>query len=148
MVALHDAHGFRYGMVGAEVDRIGYDAVFGALDPVYFSGLSFNGHVSVDNPDATFPGYGYGHAGFSDRIHGGANDGNVKSDSSGEPGRNVYFPREDLRLSGNQQYIVEAQTFAAEFFIRLQSTYPLRCPSPDGSVCANYTKAGTAGNPK
>ncbi len=62
---------------GIDSDRIFHHTGFEFLHRAHFSRLSFNGHVLVDNTNATFLRHGNRQAGFSHGIHGGGDEGNI-----------------------------------------------------------------------
>ena len=50
--------------------------------------------------------------GFGDRVHGGGDDRQVEGDRAGQPGADVDFAGQHLRLAGPEQNVVEGQRLA------------------------------------
>jgi hypothetical protein len=85
------------------------NGAFYAADMV---GLSFDVHVAVKNANAAILSHSDRHFSFGDSIHGRRDNGGIKADFFGEAGAGFNFMRLDFRGSGNQQNVIEGQTFA------------------------------------
>ena len=79
-VLLHDIEGVGNLGVGRHGDGIDDHAALGALHLVDFIGLLLDGQIAMDDAEAALLGERDGHVGFGDRIHGGADDGDVEAD--------------------------------------------------------------------
>ena len=93
--------------VGADRDRFGNDAGFMALHLGDFSGLLVGGHVLVNEADAAFLSEGDRELRFRHRVHGGGNHRNVDRKTAGELRLKLRVAREDFRIGGNEQNVVE-----------------------------------------
>ena len=63
----------------------------------------------MDDADTTFTGDGDGHLRLCHRIHSSRHKGYVQLDVARETGFQLYCLRQYLRISGNQQDVVESE---------------------------------------
>ena len=110
-VLLRELQHVAHGHVLGDRDRILDDAAFEALDLRDFGGLRARRHVLVNDADAAFLRDGDREPRFGDRVHRGRRDGDVQGDAAGQPRLEADFARQDGRVGGNQQYIVEGEGF-------------------------------------
>ena len=97
------------GVAGGQPEGVGDDPVLRALDHVHLLGLLADGHILVDDADAPLPGDGDGHAVLGDRVHSGADEGDVQADLLGQLGVQVHVGGQDVAGRGDQQHIVKGQ---------------------------------------
>ena len=93
--------------VGADRDRFGNDAGFVTLHLGDFRSLLVGGHVLVNEADAAFLSEGNRELRFRHRIHGGGNHRNIDRKTAGELRLKLRVAREDFRIGGNEQNVVE-----------------------------------------
>ena len=72
--------------VSVDADRVFDHAGFELLDLAHFGGLLLDGHVLVDDADATFLRHGNRQTGFGDGIHGRGHQRNIQLDATREAG--------------------------------------------------------------
>ena len=65
----------------------------------------------MDDPDAALLRQRNRHVRFRDRVHGGADDGNVEADIARELGLGVGQRGNDVGTSGQQQHVIEGECF-------------------------------------
>ena len=109
--AAHDFEGVGDGALGLDGDGVDDHAAFGALDLVDFAGLLLDGEVAVDDAEAALLGHGDGEAGLGDGVHGGGHEGDGEGDFLGQLGLGTGLGRDDVRVGGNQQHVVERERF-------------------------------------
>jgi hypothetical protein len=61
----------------------------------------------VHNADSAFLRDGNCEPRFGDGVHGCGGHGYVQADAAGELGLEIDFARQDGRVGGNQQYVIE-----------------------------------------
>ena len=108
-VLAHDFERVRNLGVRRHGDRIDDHAAFRALHFVHFVGLLLRRQVAMDDPDAALLGQRNRHVRFRDRVHGGADDGNVQPDIARELGLSVGQGGNDVGARGQQQHVVEGE---------------------------------------
>ena len=89
-------------VIRAHRHRIHDHAALGSLHLVHFFGLLLDGQIAVNDPEPALLGQRNRHVGFGDRIHGGADNGNIEADVAGELGLSVGA-RRDYIGAGRQQ---------------------------------------------
>ena len=82
-VALHEREGVGDFLFGRDGDRVHDHAAFTALYAVHLFGLPAMRHVAVNEADAALLRERDGEVRFGNRIHGGADDGNVQRNTAG-----------------------------------------------------------------
>ncbi len=85
--------------VSLDGDRVFDDAGFELLDLADFGSLLLDGHVLVDDADATFLSHGDCQTGFSDGVHCGGNQWNIQLDATGKTGLETDFVRKHLGIT-------------------------------------------------
>ena len=106
------AHHFeRVGNLGVRRhgDRIDDHAAFRALHLVHFVGLLLDRQVAMDDADAALLRQRDRHVRFRDRVHGGADDGNIQADIARELGLGVGQRRNNVGAGGQQQHVIESK---------------------------------------
>jgi len=109
-IVAHQGQCFIDALVRTQGDRLGYHARFGAFDPFDLARLQFRFHVLVHHAHTTGPRQGNGHFRLGNRIHGCREEGDLQTDRLGQLGRRVDRGRDDLRVAGNQQHVIEGQS--------------------------------------
>jgi hypothetical protein len=84
VVLAHELLGVADGVVGAERDGVGDDAVGGAFDLGDLAGLGLDGEVLVDDADAALLRERDGESGLGDGVHGRGDERDVERDGAGE----------------------------------------------------------------
>ena len=82
-------------VIGSRITPLSY------LLTAHFGSLPLDGHVLVDDADATFLSHGDCQAGFGDGVHGGGNQWHIQLDATGKAGPETDFARKDLGITGN-----------------------------------------------
>ena len=85
LVLLHDFERVGDAVLGADGDGIDDHAAFRALHLIHFQRLLGNRHAAMNNADAALLRQGNRQARFRDRVHGGADDGDIQGDIAGSP---------------------------------------------------------------
>ena len=86
IVQFHQGPGLGDGGFLVDGVRVLNHKSFSPLHPGHLLGLSLNGHKTMDDADPTGPSHSNGHGGLGDRIHIGADNGNLQADGRGQPG--------------------------------------------------------------
>ena len=97
--------------VGTDRDRFGDDARFVALHLGDFGGLKVGREVLVDEADAAFLRKRDGEVRFRHRVHGGGNHRDVEREATGDLRGEDGVAREDGRVGGDEQNVVEGEGF-------------------------------------
>ena len=97
--------------VGTDRDRFGDDARFMALHLGDFGGLQVGREVLVDEADAAFLRERNGEVRFRHRVHGGGNHRDVQREATGDLRGEDGVAREDGRVGGDEQNVVEGEGF-------------------------------------
>ena len=92
-------------------DRVFHHTGLVLLDAPHLSGLLGDAHAFMNDADAALLRHGDGQAGFRHRVHGGGNQRQIQLDRPGEARAQRYAARHNLRITGQQQHIVEGQGF-------------------------------------
>ena len=108
----HEFEGVLHGVVRGHGHGVEDHAAFGFLDLLDFKALASHIHILMDDADAALTGHGDGHLGFGDGVHGCGDEGDAQLDAGGQPCGNVDHVRGDFRVLGNQQDVVERESFA------------------------------------
>ena len=111
----HQVLRVREGMLGAEMEGIGDDAVLAALDLVDLLRLVFDRHVFVDDADAAFACDRDRELILGDRVHRCAEQRNVEFDLVCEVRRKIDLVRQHFRIGRDEQYVVESKSFFYDF---------------------------------
>ena len=111
LVLLHHVERVGNLGVGRHGDRVDDHAAFGALDLVDFIGLLVDGEIAMDDAESALLGERDGHVGFGDRVHGGADDGDVEMDVARDLGLGIDAGGHNLRARGNEENVVESKGF-------------------------------------
>ena len=98
-------------MLRRKEEGVRNNAVFRPLYLVHLGCLLGNGHILVDNAQATFPRHGYSHAGIGNRVHGGGHQGNIQFNFVRKLCRQVNILGQHFAAMGYQQYVVKGKTF-------------------------------------
>ena len=61
----------------------------------------------MDNADTPLLGQGDCHVGLGDRVHGGADDGDVQADLAGQPGSGIDLGGEHGTACRYQKHVIE-----------------------------------------
>ena len=93
LVLFHDFQRIGDPVLGADGDGIDNHAAFRALHLIHFQRLLGNRHAAVHDSDAALLRQGNRQARFRDRVHGGADDGNVQGDMAGHPRARIHLRR-------------------------------------------------------
>jgi hypothetical protein len=64
----------------------------------------------MDDPDTPFPGHRDGGLGFRNRIHSGADQGHIQTDSLGQECGYLYIPGKDRGFGRDQKNVIKSQT--------------------------------------
>ncbi len=110
MILFHHLQGIADRAAPEYGHRIINHAVFSTLHGMYLPGLFLNRHVFVDNADAPLAGYGNGHLGLCDRVHGRRHQRNIQRDVARKLGFQLHASRKHLGISRYEQNVVESQT--------------------------------------
>src|SRR5690606_1913313 len=78
--------GVAHAHVRRDGDGIDHDSELVPFDPRHLVRLRFGRKILVDDPDSAFLSHGNGQTGFSDRVHGSRDKGNVQGDVAREAG--------------------------------------------------------------
>ena len=97
------------GLVGVDGDRVDHHAGFELLDLADLGGLLGGRQVLVDHPDAAKLGHADRHGAFGDGVHRRGDQRDVQRYLAGEPGAGLRGGRQDLRVAGHQQDIIEGE---------------------------------------
>jgi hypothetical protein len=81
------------------------------LDTADLARLLGRGHVLVDDADAAFLGDRDREPGLGDGVHRGRDQGQVQPDPARQAGGKVDFARQDVRVRGYEQDVVEGECF-------------------------------------
>ena len=115
-VFAHDHQGVLDGHFRRHGDGSDDHAGFGLLDLLHLDALAGDAHVLVDDAHATAAGQGNGHAGFGDRVHGRADQGNVEADFRGQPRGHIGRVGQNLGIPGDEKDVVKSETKIDDFF--------------------------------
>ena len=94
-------------LIGHTVNSAAFFASTTILALAALLGLLGNGHVLVDDADATALGHGHGHAGLGHRVHGGGDERDMQGDLARQPGSGVGLGGEDGGVGRQEQHVVE-----------------------------------------
>ena len=96
-------------LLGPDRDRVDDHPRLGALDPIDFGGLGFDGEVLVDHPDAAFLGQGDRELGLGHGVHRGRDQRDVQLDPARDASGEADIVRMHLRQARGQEDIVEGE---------------------------------------
>ena len=65
----------------------------------------------MNNADAALLRERNGHVGFSDGVHGGADDGDIEGDVSTDLGLGIGLRGNDIRAGGQEQHVIKGKSF-------------------------------------
>ncbi|MCY1413763.1 hypothetical protein D9M71_292000 [compost metagenome] len=99
---------------GGHGDRVANDDGLVLLDLAHLGSLLLDGHVLVDDADAAFLGHGDGEAGFGHGVHRGGHQRDIQFDATGQSGFQAHVLRQDFRITGDQEDVVESEGFLAD----------------------------------
>ena len=111
----HDVKSLCHGAAAGNGDGVVDHAVLSTLDDGHLACLLVDGHVLVDDADASLAGDGNGHLALGDGVHGSRHKGHVQLDVAREAGFQLYRLGQYFRVSGNQQDVVEGQAVHHDF---------------------------------
>jgi hypothetical protein len=111
LVFLHDFEGVGNFGIGRHGDGIDDHAALGPLHLVDFIGLLLDVQVAMDDAEASLLRHGDGHVRLGNRIHGGADDGNVQPDVARKLGLGIGVGGHDSGMGREQQYVVKCEGF-------------------------------------
>jgi len=77
----------------------------------YFTGLVLRRQILVDDADATFLGHGNGQARFGHGIHRGRQQRDIERQIAGQFGLQGGVDRQDVRISRDEQHVIECECF-------------------------------------
>ena len=100
------------GVVRAEGERVGDNAVFRALDHVHLFRLRVDAHVLVYDADAALARNGDRHAVLRHSVHRRAHHRHVQPDALCELRGEIDIRREHIALRRDEQHVVKRQTLA------------------------------------
>jgi hypothetical protein len=103
-----------HGGLGPAGHRVGDHAGLGPLDHVDLLRLLVHGQVAVQHADTALAGHGHRHPGLGDRVHGRGHQRHPQRDTPGQPGGDVRFVRQDRRMRGQEQNVVEGERGRSE----------------------------------
>jgi len=83
-------------LVGSHRHRIGDHPALRLLDLGYFTGLPFDGHITVNETNPSLSGQADSRCGLGDRVHGGTGQRDAQGDLTGEHGFDRSFVRQNL----------------------------------------------------
>jgi len=112
----HDHEGLFHGHLGRHGDRSDDHAGFGLLDLLHLDALPTDGHVLVDDAHSAASGQGYGHARLGDRVHGRADERNVKANFRGQPRGHIGLIGQDFGITRDEQDVVKGEAKINDFF--------------------------------
>ena len=115
MIVAHHGQRILYRTAQADGYRIVDHSVLCSLHDGHLTRLRFNGHILVNDSDATFTGYGYGHGRFRNGVHRRRYERDVQVNVTRELGFQLYRFRQHLRISGYKQDVVKSQTVHHNF---------------------------------
>ncbi len=101
--------------LGADGHRIDDHPGFRLFDLLHFQGLGLDGQVAVQDADAALAGQGDGGVRFGDRVHGGADEGDIEGNAPGQAGTEVHFTGQHRRGPRQQQQIIESISIVNAF---------------------------------
>src|SRR3954469_10864902 len=102
-------HHLAHAHLGRDGHRVAQHAGLEALHLGHLRRLLLGGEVLVHDADAAFLRDGDGEARLGDRVHRRRHDRNVQLEAAGEAGAEVGVARQDARVGGKQQHIIEGQ---------------------------------------
>ena len=111
MMLGHHAQRIAHGSLGCDGHGIVNHTVFGTFDGTDLLTLLVDGHVLVDDADTAGTGHGDGQVGLRHGIHRRRHNRGVEGNISGKPRSNIYVSGKNLRTGGNQEYVIEGETF-------------------------------------
>ena len=137
LIPAHQRVGVGHIVIGRKVEWIDDDPVFRTLDLVHLGHLFLDGHIFVDDPDSPFAGNGYRHRRGGHSIHRGGDQRGVEDNVPGQHSMQVNIPGGYLRIGGDQQHVVEGESFADELGRIVDVKHPI---SPFMPVGLSYRK--------
>ena len=112
-VGLHQRQRVGKGGIRADHDRVHDHAALELLDLADLLGLLFRREVAVDDADAAGLRHGDGEAGLGHCVHGGGDDRQVELDLARDPRPEIGLAGQHLRVTRQQQHVVEGERLAA-----------------------------------
>ena len=110
-VLAHNVESVGNLVVGRHGDGIDDHAALGALYFVDFIGLLLDGQIAMDQSRAALLRHGNGHVRFGNRVHGGADDGDIQADIAGELSLRIGLRGYHIATSRQQQHVIEGKRF-------------------------------------
>jgi hypothetical protein len=96
---------------GDHRDRIDDHAAFRALHLVDFGGLLLDGEIAMNNAEPALLRQRDGHVRLGDRVHGGADDGNVEADVASELRLRAGLRGNYIGARRQQKNVIESKSF-------------------------------------
>ena len=115
MILRHDVQSLCHRRSQGDRDRIIDHAVLSTLHDSHLTRLVLDGHILVNNTDTTFTCNGDGHLRLCHSIHGSRHKRHVQLNVARETGFQLYCLGQYLRISRNQQDVVECKTIHHDF---------------------------------
>src|SRR3954465_11800997 len=109
LVRALQVHHLAHAHLGRDGHRIAQHARLEALHLQYLCRLLLRREVLVHDADAAFLGDRDSEARLGDRVHGRRDDRDIQLEVAGEPGAEAGVARQDARVGGKKQNIVEGQ---------------------------------------
>ena len=98
------------GLVGAEAERLGDEAVLVLLDLAHNSSLLDGRHVVVNNTHTAHETNGDGHVGLGDRVHRTGEEGGVEGHVAGDLGLEADLGGGKVDEAGENEKVIVGQT--------------------------------------
>ena len=119
----HQLVGVADGLIRRDRDRIQNHSAFGFLDPVDFRRLIGGAQDPVNDADSPFTRHGDRQPRFCDRVHCGADDGDIDLDVPREVRADIDFAGQDAGFRWHQNHIVIRES-EAWFFLEHSPPWP------------------------
>jgi hypothetical protein len=132
VVSTHQIERVRHKRVGRQRHRLDDHSRLAALDLVHLGDLILDREVAVNDPDAAFARERDRQARLRDGVHRRRDERDLERDAARDPRRGRYVVRQDARLGGNEQYVVECQAFLGELLLERQELLELLRTELDG----------------
>jgi len=107
----HDFEGLAESDVGRDGDGVNDHAAFRAFYAVDFFPLAIDGHIAVNDADASLAGDGDGQTRFGDGVHGGGSQRDVDGELAREIGAGVDVGWKHGGFAGEEKHVVKRKAF-------------------------------------
>ena len=95
-VLFHHIEGIAHRLIVADRDGVIDHAIFGSLNGLHLAGLLLNGHIFVDDTNATLTSNGNGHLALGNGVHGCGDNRGVERNVAREFGGQANLARQNL----------------------------------------------------